>query len=207
MSKELKYYHIDTCDLKNGTGIRVVLWVAGCSHHCKNCQNRFTWNHEQGLHFDTQIEEQLMDALRPSYIEGITLSGGDPLYLENRDGVGKLVMRISKEMPKKSIWLYTGYDFICMDGKFVFRDGTDVFELPWLSCVDVIADGKYDDEVRKDDLKKGRTVHWVGSSNQHVIDVKKSLNAGGIVLFDDVAFRDDMERMPEMDILRQLYKS
>lgn len=148
----------------NGDGLRTVLWVAGCSHGCKNCQNPITWDICGGIPFDEAAKEELFAELEKDYISGITFSGGDPLHVKNRDEVGALIREIHKKFPDKTIWVYTGYLW------------DEVRDLPYMKYVDVLVDGKFVEAL------KDTTLHWKGSSNQKVIDVKKSLKTGKIVL-------------------------
>lgn len=148
----------------NGDGLRVVLWMSGCSHYCKECQNPLTWDPNGGLPFDEKAKEELFAELRKSYISGITLSGGDPLYQGNKSETEALAAEIKKRFPNKTIWLYTG----------------DLWEeiktYPLLSYIDVLVDGEYDCSRSK------KTLHWKGSSNQRVIDVQESLRCDKVVL-------------------------
>lgn len=109
----LKIEHEDVC---NGTGLRVVLWLSGCSHHCYNCQNPQTWNPDSGIPFDESAKQEIFNELSKDYISGITFSGGDPLHENNLDEVLKLVKQIRISFPEKTIWLYTGFcwnDIMC----------------------------------------------------------------------------------------------
>lgn len=163
----MNFHNITKDDMKNGDGLRVVLWVAGCSHHCKNCQNPITWDPNDGIEFDDKAKEELYSILSKSYISGITFSGGDPLYCGNRDTIYSLIKEIKKLYPDKTIWLYTGYTFDQLK-EFVPDDV--------LHMIDVIVDGRYVESLR--DV----TLYWRGSHNQRVIDVKETLSTGNIVL-------------------------
>ena len=142
----------------NGDGIRVVLWVAGCNHHCKNCHNPITWDENGGLPFDEDAEKELFEALDKDYIDGITFSGGDPLFPANRSEIFRLIKKCRSEYPQKTIWLYTGYKW------------EDIKDLDGISDIDILADGEFVEELKDNNIK------WVGSSNQRVINVKASLN-------------------------------
>ena len=183
----LKIEHEDVC---NGTGLRVVLWLSGCSHHCYNCQNSQTWNPDSGIPFDESAKQEIFNELSKDYISGITFSGGDPLYEYNLDEVLKLVQEIRISFPEKTIWLYTGFcwnDIMCsfagLQADYVVLDKKDIEA--WekrreiISNVDVLVDGEYIDEQRDITLK------WRGSSNQRVISVVDSLAQGKIVLYCD----------------------
>ncbi len=153
----MNYHNITKEDMLNGEGLRVVLWVAGCNHHCKGCQNPETWDENSGIPFDKEAEDELFEALDKPYISGITFSGGDPLYPGNREEVFRLIKKFKKEFPQKNIWLYTGYTW------------EQIKNLEGIQDVDVIAEGEFVEELNDNNL------HWVGSSNQRVIRVKESL--------------------------------
>ena len=148
----------------NGDGLRVVLWVSGCTHKCKNCQNPITWDICGGLEFDEAAESELISALAKPYISGITFSGGDPLHPENRKEIARLIRLVKEKFPQKTIWLYTGFSW------------EEIKDEEYIPLIDILVDGKFIEELK--DVK----LHWVGSSNQRVIDVKKTLASGEIVL-------------------------
>jgi len=160
----MNYHDITKDDMLNGDGLRVVLWVSGCTHHCDECQNPITWDLAGGLPFDQAAEDELFEALGKPHISGITFSGGDPLHPFNREEVFRLAKKVRKELPEKNIWLYTG---------FLWEEICDV---PEIAELDVVAEGKFVMDLL--DPK----IHWVGSSNQRVIDVKPTLESGNIVL-------------------------
>jgi len=165
----MKIQNITTFDMNNGDGLRTVLWVSGCTHCCKECQNPCTWDINDGVPFDEDAKKELFDDLSDDSIQGITFSGGDPLHPNNKDEVGKIIKEIKSKYPNKDIWLYTGFEF-----KEVLN-----MNLSYLSDIDVIVDGPF--QVMNKDL----TLKWRGSSNQNVIDVKKSLAKNKTVLFCD----------------------
>ena len=148
----------------NVDGLRTVLWVAGCTHHCHNCQNPITWDVTGGIPFDEAAEEELMNDLRKPYIEVITFSGGDPLHPFNREEVFRLSKKIREELPDKNQWLYTGFLW------------EEIKDIPEIANLDVVCEGKFVEELLDNRL------HWVGSSNQRVVDVKKSLETDSVVL-------------------------
>ena len=162
----MRYHNITTDDMLNGDGLRTVLWVSGCEHHCPECQNPITWDPECGLEFDEKAEKELFAALDKPYISGVTFSGGDPLYPGNHDCIIELIKKIKRLFPGKNIWLYTGYKW------------EDICTLDGLELIDVLVDGRFEKDLK--DVK----LHWKGSSNQRVIDVKETLRQGKIVLFD-----------------------
>ena len=171
--------------MNNGDGLRVVLWLSGCSHHCYNCQNPQTWNPDSGIPFDESAKQEIFNELFKDYISGITFSGGDPLYENNLDEVLKLVKEIRISFPEKTIWLYTGYDFDLLNSKYneykytPFAANADEWLTRWeiISNIDVLVDGEYIDEQRDLSLK------FRGSKNQRVIDVKQSLAQNKIILY------------------------
>ena len=160
----MRYHNITKDDMLNGDGLRVVLWVAGCEHRCHNCQNPVTWDINGGLDFDESAKKEIFDELNKDYISGITLSGGDPLHTLNRKDTGALIEEIAEKFPNKTIWVYSGYEW------------QDVKDLPFMKYVDILVDGEFVEKM------KDNRIPWRGSSNQKVIDVKKSLEIGKMVL-------------------------
>ncbi len=160
----MRYHNITKDDMLNGDGLRMVLWVAGCSHCCPGCHNPITWDPEGGIPFDEDARQELFAGLGQDYIAGLTLSGGDPLYPGNRAEIGALIRAARERFPQKTIWLYTGFLW------------EEIRELDFISLVDVVVDGRF--EAAQKDTK----LHWKGSANQRVIDVKKTLAADGVVL-------------------------
>lgn len=179
----MNYHKIDLCSISNGIGIRTVLWVSGCSHHCFNCQNPETHDVNSGRPFDDKAQTELFDYLSKPYIDGITFSGGDPLHDNNLRIVYLLIEEIKKHFPNKTIWLYTGYtlsdcDFHGVNGMNC-NCNEDFYWYKIIESCDVIVDGEYKDNLR--DI----TLQFRGSSNQRLIDVKKSMQTGHIVLWGD----------------------
>jgi len=170
----VRYHNITHADMLNGEGLRVVLWVSGCSHHCKACQNPITWNPDDGLIFDEEAKKEIFNDLEEDWCSGITLSGGDPLYIGNRKEIAKLVSEIKKKYPDKTIWSYTGYTWDeLMNEKEEDKDLNKI-----LKNIDVLLDGKF--KLKLADIK----LHYVGSSNQNIIDVKKSLKNNEMILME-----------------------
>ena len=161
----MQYHNITKDDMLNGDGLRVVLWVAGCSHHCKGCQNPITWDPKGGIPFDGAAKEEIFDQLNQDYISGLTFSGGDPLFEQNREEVTKFAKEVKEKYPDKTIWLYTGYRF------------EEIRDLEILKYLDIVVDGRFILEER--DV----TLEWKGSANQRVIDVKKTQQLKQIVLY------------------------
>ncbi|MCM1184131.1 MAG: anaerobic ribonucleoside-triphosphate reductase activating protein [Roseburia sp.] len=153
----MRYHNITKDDMLNGDGLRVVLWVAGCEHCCKECQNPTTWDPNGGLEFDAAAKAEIFEQLDKPYIAGITFSGGDPMHCANREGVRELMAEIKENYPAKTIWMYTGD---CWE---------TVRHYPMIKYVDVLVDGEFEVD------KKDTTLLWKGSSNQRVIDVQATL--------------------------------
>lgn len=153
----MRYHNITKDDMLNGDGLRVVLWVAGCSHCCKGCQNSITWDPDSGLLFDDNAKKEIFDQLNEKYISGITFSGGDPLHLSNILEVKDLMVEIKEKYPDKTIWLYTGSSW------------EDIYNMQLMEYVDVCVDGEFKIELKDNKLL------WKGSSNQRVINVKSTL--------------------------------
>lgn len=144
----MKYHNITHDDMLNGEGLRVVLWVSGCEHKCKNCHNPVTWDKDNGIIFDDTSKEELFNELSKPYISGITFSGGDPLHPHNRRTITSLAKEIRKKFNNKTIWLYSGYLY------------EDVKDLEVFDYLDVFIDGKYEED------KSSPNIPWIGSSNQ-----------------------------------------
>ena len=160
----MRYHNITKDDMLNGDGLRVVLWVAGCTHKCKECQNPITWDINGGLEFGESEKKEIFDQLDESYISGITFSGGDPLHPQIRQPVYELAKEIKEKYPDKTIWLYTGFLW------------EEIKDLPIIPYLDVIVDGEFKIELLDPQL------YWKGSSNQRVIDVPATLKKGEVVL-------------------------
>ena len=173
----MRFHNITHDDMLNGTGLRVVLWVAGCEHHCPGCQNSFTWNPDYGQIFAEWEECEIWNQFNKPFIKGISFSGGDPLYYANREEIGILARKIKELMPQKDIWLYTGYELNVSDGEKSFRNikTGETFKIDWIDCIDIIVDRPFEEDTRKKDLENKTSIYWAGSSNQRVIDVKASM--------------------------------
>ena len=161
----MNYLDILDCDILDGDGVRVTLFVSGCSHHCKGCQNPKSWDAFNGKEFTQDTIQKILKALDRDYIDGLTLSGGDPLFMQNRLEITKLCKEVKKAFPNKTIWLYTGYKY------------EEIETLEVLNYVDVLVDGKFKLNLR--DV----TLAFKGSSNQRIIDVQKSLKEKEVVLY------------------------
>lgn len=187
VNKSMNYSGISECDVLNGTGFRVVLFVSSCSHRCYNCQNPKTWDKDFGCPFTEETKKHLLEYLRKPYIDGLTLTGGDPLHENNLEDILLLIDEIRTLVPKKTIWLYTGYTWeeifaISYNEDFVCQTTTDkntIYRQNIIRKIDVLIDGRYVDELRDVTLK------FRGSSNQRLIDVKKSLEENAVVLCEE----------------------
>lgn len=167
----MNYEKIDKCSVSNGLGVRTVLWISGCNIHCKNCHNQSTWDFNSGIPFtDDTMQEILYDLSKP-YIKGCTLSGGHPLDPHNAPKVLKIVKRVKMVFPNKDIWIYSGYVW-----ENIIKDET-LREI--MKYTDVLVDGAYVDELRDISLP------FVGSSNQRIIDVPKSLAENKVILWEE----------------------
>lgn len=153
----MRYHNITKDDMLNGDGLRVVLWVAGCSHCCKECHNPLTWDPAGGLPFDEEAKKEIFEQLNKPYISGVTFSGGDPLHAANRLDVRTLMAEIKQKYPDKTIWLYTGDTW------------ENIMHYAVMQYVDVLVDGEFQID------NKDNKLLWKGSKNQRVIDVQKSL--------------------------------
>lgn len=176
----MNYHKIEKTSIANGEGIRVVLWVSGCSLYCKGCHNPETWNFHSGEPFDDEVKKELFEALDKPYIRGITLSGGHPLEYSNLPVVYDIIKEVKERYPTKDIWLYTGYTLSINDFDTTVDIGWDngLLKNYILAMCDIVVDGEYIDEL------KDITLKWRGSSNQRVIDVKKSLKENEIILYN-----------------------
>ena len=204
----MNYHNITYPDMNNGEGLRVVLWLSGCSHKCKGCQNPQTWNANSGIPFDESAKEELFKELDKDYISGLTLSGGDPLFESNLDGVLELVAEVNKQYnsaqyivgddknnhnilnanankirpssPQKSIWLYTGFIWEEIR-KGNMEDGLKYGE--WTKRAKIIAECDVLVDGQYIDSQRDITLPYRGSNNQRLIDIQQSLQKGEIVLW------------------------
>lgn len=172
MVVKMNYHNITKDDMLNGSGLRVCLWLSGCSHHCDQCHNPQTWNPESGTEFDVEAEDELFSVLSKDYISGVTFTGGDPLHENNLSNVLRLVNKI-RDLYKseKTIWLYTGYTW-----EKIRNDG---IRSRIVSKCDVVVDGKFDKDLADVNYP------YAGSTNQRVIDVKDSIAEGKVIMWED----------------------
>ena len=171
----MNYAEIKKTDIANGEGVRVSLFVSGCRRHCKNCFNKVTWDFSYGKPFTQDVQNELLEALAPDYITGLTLLGGDPMEPENQRALLPFVRRVREELPQKTIWCYTGYTY--RDGAIEEEQANCEVTRQFISLLDVLVDGRFVEE-----LKDIRLV-FRGSSNQRVIDIQRSIESGSVVLY------------------------
>ena len=171
------YATIKNCDIANGPGVRVSLFVSGCTHHCPGCFNQEAWDFHYGQPFTEETIQTILDMLRPGYIRGLTLLGGEPFDPRNQEAVVQLLRRIKQELPQKSIWAFSGYlfDRDILSGKL----GDWEITKEYLGYLDVLVDGPFVQE------KKNLSLRFRGSENQRIIDVPASLASGTVVLWQD----------------------
>ncbi len=169
----MNYGEIKNCDIANGIGVRVSLFVSGCTHHCRGCFNAQTWDFNFGEPFTKEVEDKILEYLKPDYINGITILGGEPFEPSNQQVLLPFLRRVKGECPSKTIWIYSGYKF---DEELLKKsrarcEYTDEI----LSMTDILVDGRFEEE-----LKNIRLV-FRGSSNQRIIDVKESLKVNKVI--------------------------
>lgn len=172
----MNYGEIKNFDIANGEGVRVSLFVSGCTHHCKNCFNPDTWNFDFGQPFTDNTENYILECLKPDYIDGLSLLGGEPFEPQNQAVLLSLLRRVRKEFPQKTVWCYTGYLF---DDELLSEsrarcEHTDEM----LSMIDVLVDGEFVQDLYDISLS------FRGSSNQRIIDVKESLKTGEVKFYE-----------------------
>ena len=171
----MNYGEIKKTDIANGIGVRVSLFVSGCRHHCKNCFNQATWDFKYGSEYTKETEEEILNALAPSYIKGLTLLGGEPFEAENQEYLTALCKKVRQKFPDKDIWCYSGFTFEEITGN---SRANCQFTKEFLSCLDVLVDGRFVEE------EKDITLKFKGSRNQRIIEVKETLVQNKIVLFN-----------------------
>ena len=170
------YSVIKNCDIANGPGVRVVLFVSGCRHHCKGCFQPETWSFTYGQPFIQETVQQILELMRPDYIGGLTLLGGEPMEPENQPVLLELVKQVKAAYPEKSVWCFSGYLYEdLMAGKI----GDGAVTRAFLDLVDVLVDGEFMEE------KKNLRLRFRGSENQRLIDLRKTEAAGSIVTWTD----------------------
>ena len=170
----MNYGAIKKCDIANGVGVRTVLFVSGCTHHCKGCFQPETWNFDYGERYTKETEDEIIESLRPDYVDGITLLGGEPFEPENQRELVKLLRRIKKELPQKTVWSFSGFTYEELTGSRAVCEVTKEM----LSMLDVLVDGEFVE------AKRNISLRFRGSENQRLIDMNKTRKEGKIVLWD-----------------------
>ena len=173
----MHYANIKNCDIANGPGVRVSLFVSGCTHHCKGCFNQVAWDFGYGQPFTRQTIDQILSMLAPDYIQGLTLLGGEPFEPENQGTVVELLRQVREKYPQKTIWAFSGYLFDRDLAPGRIGDPATVRE--YLGHLDVLVDGPFIEE------EKDLSLRFRGSRNQRLIDVPASLAQGRVVLWQD----------------------
>lgn len=173
----MNYAEIKYCDIANGVGVRTSLFVSGCTHRCKGCFNELAWDFSYGREFDEKIQTQIMESLKPSYIEGLTLLGGEPFEPVNQRGLVNFLKEVKQAYPEKTIWCYTGYT-LEKDLLSESRARCEVTD-EMLGLIDVLVDGEFVEDLYDISLR------FRGSSNQRIINLKPTLESGKTVLWKE----------------------
>lgn len=173
MEIKMNYADIKPYDVANGIGIRVSLFVSGCTHHCKECFNKETWDFNYGKPFTRKEEEEIIRYLEPDYIAGLSLLGGEPMEPRNQEGILPLLRQVREKYPKKTIWCYTGYLFDKDIMEKMYPSSEITKEI--ISYLDILVDGEFINE------RKNLQINFRGSDNQRIIDVKESLRTGEVI--------------------------
>ncbi len=163
----MRFNRIRKMDISNGPGVRVAIFMQGCPFHCKNCFNPETWDFNDGNPFDDETIDEVLKLCEMSHIAGLSILGGEPMHPKNIEGTTKLARMFKEKFPNKTLWSWTGFTYEQIKDKEVFN------------YIDVLVDGQFVDELRNPNLK------WKGSSNQRVIDIKKTREKNEIVLYED----------------------
>lgn len=173
----MNYGEIKKCDIANGEGVRVSLFVSGCTHHCKGCFNRETWDFNYGNPFTDDTQKEILTALSHEYINGLSLLGGEPFEIQNQRVLLPFVQKVRNIFPDKTIWCYTGYtlDKDLIKGGKAYCECTD----DMLKCIDILVDGEFVESL------KDVSLVFKGSSNQRIIDLKKSAETNTLVLWQN----------------------
>ena len=173
----MNYADIKQYDVANGPGVRVSLFVSGCTHHCKNCFNKVAWDFNYGKPFTEETINTIINYCKHEYVEGLTILGGEPFEPINQKGILPLVKRFKETYPEKSLWVFTGYDFEEDLLDKMYNNYPETKQL--LSYIDIIVDGKFIEELKNSNLR------FKGSSNQRTIMVKETMKTGKLTLWDD----------------------
>ena len=172
----MNYGNIKECDIADGPGVRVSLFVSGCRHHCKGCFNEETWNFNYGQPYTEETEAEILNSLDSNFIQGFTLLGGEPFEPENQRALYPFLQKVKARFPHKTIWMFSGftYEELLTEGSHPHCEVTEAI----LKMADVLVDGRYDDALRNIGLR------FRGSSNQRLIDLPQTRQAGHVVLWD-----------------------
>lgn len=172
------YVDIKKCDIANGPGVRTSIFVSGCTHHCKGCFNEIAWNFNYGKEFTDKEIDYIIELLKPDYIKGLSLLGGEPFELVNQEGLLPLVKKVKEVYPNKDIWCYSGYLF----DKQIRDEMMEKYDLTrkFVKYIDVIVDGKFEID------KKNPSLKFRGSTNQRIIKVQESLENNKIVMWEGI---------------------
>ncbi len=173
----MNYCNIKPRDIADGVGVRVTLFVSGCRNHCKNCFQPETWDFDYGDPFTKEVEDHIIEELRPDFVDGLTLLGGEPGEAENQRGLVPFLQRVRRELPQKTIWCYSGFTWEQLTGQEPARCRCEVSDT-FLSLLDVLVDGPFVEELH--DI----TLRFRGSSNQRLIDVPATLKKGTVTLWE-----------------------
>lgn len=172
----MHYGSIKNCDIANGVGVRVTLFVSGCTNQCDGCFQPETWDFKYGKEYTSEAEQAIIHALKPKHIRGLTILGGEPFEPENQCEIVQLILRVRNELPEKDIWCYTGFTLTdLLDGGRKHCDVTNTI----LKNIDILVDGKF--ELKKLNIR----LKFRGSDNQRIIDMKKTRIAGEVVLWEE----------------------
>lgn len=194
----MNYADIKTVDVQDGTGVRVSIYVSGCHFHCKGCHNKEAWDFNYGKKFDESTIDYIIDLLKPSYISGLSILGGEPLEPSNQQGLLPLVKKVKEMYPDKNIWCYTGYDFEKDVYGKMYKEYSYTKEL--LEGIDIMVDGEFVEEKKLVDLK------FRGSTNQKKIDVQASLKSGSIVQLkfgDEARYEKEETKNPKVIFFKE----
>ena len=194
----MNYADIKTVDVQDGTGVRVSIYVSGCHFHCKGCHNKEAWDFNYGKKFDESTIDYIIDLLKPSYISGLSILGGEPLEPSNQQGLLPLVKKVKEMYPDKNIWCYTGYDFEKDVYGKMYKEYSYTKEL--LERIDIMVDGEFVEEKKLVDLK------FRGSTNQKKIDVQASLKYGSVVQLkfgDEARYEKEETKNPKVIFFKE----
>ena len=173
----MNYATIKWTDIANGEGVRISLFVSGCTHRCKNCFNEIAWDFNYGNVFDETVENQILKELSAGYITGLSLLGGEPLEPQNQEALYPFIKKVKEKYPQKSIWCYTGFVFDEKTGELTNQAKNTAVTKDLIALFDVLVDGPFIEAQKNIRLK------FRGSENQRIIDVQKTLEKGECVLY------------------------